>query len=259
MSLCSLLHSCGFSGLKKVIVPNLSYILADKVGDELDLYYSQEKKLKKELDHLFKQEIDQVKRLRDIIEKIDLSKSKAEVVVDELISVFRKTLLAFNKVLAKYTARLTLEQQKRFFKIQERENEKIKKRLKQKDLAKIIERYEFFFGELSQTQLSIIRANTSSFMALISKRLNRRMKSQIVIRSCYGEKNIATTEKKILALYNQNLINGQKQMRKGKGLEILKQVLKSVSSEQQKHFEERKRIILEWIDEFIKVYRSKES
>lgn len=252
------LTSCGY-GLKKVIVPNLSYIVADRTGDQLDLYYSQEKKFKKELEELFKREMDQVKKLRTVVQDISLETSKADKVLEDTILIFRGTLTKFNIILAKYTASLSKDQQKRFFKIQKENNEKIEERLKEEDLDKIIERYEFFFGDLNKSQLKMIKSEKHIFMDLISKRLVRRTTSQDKIKAFFKQEDKQKIESSILNLYNKNLVEGQDQARTGKSMVILKNLLASLTTEQKKYFKEKQKMIVEWIDEFIKVYSAKES
>ena len=248
------LTSCGLSALKKVIVPNLAYIVADKTGDQLDLYYSQEKKLKKEIKKLFQKKIPEIQKLKSVIQHIDIEKSETQKVVNDLTEIFQINLFEFNIILSDYTAHLTREQQKRFFRIQKDKNEDIQKRIKKKSVKRIIEHYEYFFGSLSKEQLELIKANEKVYLSLLEYRLERRLKVQKELLEIFKIAEKTKAKEKILILYNQSSKDGQSSPMRQQSVEVLKKIVKSLSQKQKKNFNESRDDILEWVDEFIRVY-----
>lgn len=252
--LLTLLSSCAL-GLKKVIVPNLSYIVASKTADQLDLFYSQEKKLKVEIDDLFKKNIFLIQELKTIIKNIDLKKSSEKEITKKIQSLLKKALLDFNILLAKYTAKLNSSQQKEFFEIQKKKNEKLKEKLNSETLESVVSRYEFFFDDLNDKQKEIINKNKVLYKKIYEERLARRLKTQLDLKEAFKIKDEDKRLKEIKKAYDRSLIKGQENPLMPKAIGIVMLIIDTLESDQIKYFYEKKAIILDWIDEFIKVYK----
>lgn len=244
--------SCSFNGVKSIVVPNLPYLLSTKIAGQLDLYYSQEKKLKVELEALFKKSNPQIKELRSLIAGIDLKKSSPDLTRQEISELFVTLVKDFNNILARYYSHLTPKQQSHFLKELDDEDKQLKEKIKDKNLDSVIDRYEYFFGTLNEEQLSLIRNNSSIYMGLYEGRLKRRSLLQKQLNETFKITSQESRTNSIRKIYDENIITASKDPDLEKAFQIVKTILAQLDSKQRDAFYERKSDLLEWLDEFTK-------
>ncbi len=249
-----LIYSCSF---KSVIVPNLDYILADRIGDELDLYYSQEKQVKKEIKQLFISHKDKIKQLRLIVEKVSVEKTRLSEVYKSFEKVYIELGTPINKLLARYVVKLDRDQRKNFYENLRKKNEKIRERLKKNNPQRYFERFEFFFGDLNKDQKQILISNEASYKTLSKERLLKREKIQSNMKKVLRDKtkNNKLKIKEIEKLFNLSLHFKMTEARK-KTLSSIEKLLQSLTQKQKDHFRLKKDEILSWFDEFFEYYKN---
>lgn len=181
-----LLSSCSFYG---VIGKNIDYILSDKIAEMLDLYYQQEKELDKDIKNFLNQEKSLFKDIREILVDVkkeissgNTSQEKLLLIANNLQIVYVKAGKKVIPILAKYYALLDQEQLKTVFKQWDKENKKIKKRLKKSSISDHKRRFKKLFGEINKSQKAVIKKHQALFLSRNKQRLDRRLKVQAKLK-----------------------------------------------------------------------------
>lgn len=178
----SFLTSCSFYG---VIGKNIDYILSDKIADMMDLYYRQEKELDKDIKNFLNQEKELFKEIKTILVDVRKEIKSGNTSEEKLLNIaknLQKTYMKAGKkvvpLLAKYYAQLDQEQLKTVFEKWDKENNKIKKRIKKSSINDHKRRFKKLFGEMNETQKKIIKKHKNLFVSRNEQRLERRLKVQ---------------------------------------------------------------------------------
>ena len=180
------MQACSFYG---VIGKNIDYIISDKLADMLDLYYRQEQELDKDVKHFLNTEKELFKEIRSILADVQTAiksgkttEKKFVEIANQLEMTYLKAGKTFVPLLSKYYAVLDKDRVKTVYEQWEKENKKIKKRLKKKSISDHKRRFKTLFGEMNETQKKIIKKHQGLFISRNQKRLDRRLEVQGKLR-----------------------------------------------------------------------------
>jgi hypothetical protein len=176
------LSACSFYG---IIGKNLDYIITDKLEDSFDLNGEQEKRLRKDIIQFLNQEKDFIKDLKSLVKsiatEIETGKTTEEKWVNLANEVGRVYLSAGEKfvpIMAKYLAELDDDQREEVYEQWDKENQKLKRRIKKEKVSSHRRRFEKLFGDFTPEMKKDFKKHKELLFSRNKKRLNRRLSSQ---------------------------------------------------------------------------------
>lgn len=187
----------GSCWMNDLLVKNLDTIVEYKVSENLELFYGQKEKLEKDTSNFLnglKSEAPKIKtKLNDYS---DMAKngidSLAPKEVEKEMKFWQQLYIEKTKdVIEKhmdYIAGLSEGQQEVFFEKAKKKNEELEEKIKENDVEKIAEGYEYAFGELSSSQLKVLKSKSDFFKKRSELHLKRRLDYQKELKKLFEEK-----------------------------------------------------------------------
>jgi hypothetical protein len=247
-----LLQFLGGCGFKSLVVPNLDWLLERKLVKELNLNAKQKKALKKDVDSFLEGRKIQAKRLSKKLESLDLNTLNAERLSEDFFFEYKDFLKAFLPIYSKYLSQLSQEQLVSLEENFREKNDEIKERIEDFSIEKSIDRYEEFFGDLSEKQKNILEGNSANFLSVSKERLERRISYQKSLLEILKE-DVSSTAKqeKIEKLsWDYNTDRSRSEALK-KNTEASQKVFDLVDQKQRDHLKRKLADIQSWIGRFL--------
>tara|TARA_R110002049_G_scaffold292957_2_gene477741 strand:- start:2683 stop:3447 length:765 start_codon:yes stop_codon:yes gene_type:complete len=245
------ISGCSF---KSLVIPNLPYILANRVDSSLHLYNDQEDQVKVDFKTLLTQEKVRVEQIKNYFNQIEI---KNFDVVDGY-NFFAKNYYAIavkvNRILAKQFSKLDSHQIEKFKSSMLEKNDEILERIQDKTNEDYYERYEYFFGSINQNQKSLINTYIDTFKALSKNRLEKRKLVQLELIKALKLEDSKAKELRIIEVLDETADRSAISATRAKSLEQFKQFSKTLTVKQVEFFKERSVFFNEWIDEYLKSY-----
>lgn len=165
-------------GLKQLVVPNVDMAIEHKLRKDMALNYTQQKLLANDIDIMLNKLTSPSKKhlyplLKNFnINKIDkLNKNTYSKQVNLMYIKAANELAIIN---SKYLSILNQKQLDHHFKAFSKESSKVLKRTKKYNTDLIIQRFEFFIGNLQQKQIDLINSYKGHFIKRNKRRLEQR-------------------------------------------------------------------------------------
>ncbi len=246
------LTACTF---KSFVISNASYIVANRVGNKIDLSWDQEKEFRKQLDYLFKTEINGIDKISKVLKNIDPKSIKLEEIVVKLFPVYEKFYLEITPLVAGHMNVFSKKQQRNFFEIAEDENQTVINRSKKDKSGEYIKRFEFIFGSINKKQKDLFKKYILFFQNLNKDRIKRRLMAQKDLRKAFVISDEVLRLKEIEKILLSNL-DKSRLLKNAKIFQPLFSKLQETLEEGQvKHFEEKKKEAIDWINSFVSYYK----
>lgn len=245
------LTSCSF---KSLVVPNLAFIIADRIDSSLHLYNEQEYQVRGEIQKLLKEEKSRIEEIQKYFNKIDIKNIDEKEGYAFFAKNYYQLAKKVNRILAKQFAALDKNQISKFKESMIKDNKEIEERSRERKPEDFYKRYSYFFGELTRDQKELIKKNMSLFRELANRRLIKRRETQKEILRALLLKNSEEKEKLITALFDKNADRSKLTPERIKSLNQFKSFVSSLTLDQEKYFKKKSVFFNEWIDEYLKQY-----
>lgn len=245
------LTSCSF---KSIIIPNLAFIIADRIDSSLHLYNEQEYQVRRDIEKLLTEEKDRIEAIQKYFNKIDIKNIDAKKGYSFFSKNYYELALKVNRILARQFSTLDNNQIAKFKESILEENEEIIERTKERGSKDYYKRYIYFFGELTKGQKSLIDKNLDNFKKLANKRMVRRKATQKNLLISLSLNNNQEKEKLIIALFNENADISTLTPERIKSINQFKDFVQSLTSKQETHFKKKLVFFNEWVNEYLKNY-----
>lgn len=172
--------------------------------------------------------------LEPLLGLIDLKDIKTtEIQYHQIEDLYLRIAGNFSQILSLFLAEFDGKQQEELFKNLNEENSKIHKRIEERGIESIKKNLETFIGELNEKQIGILSSYSSSLKEQSYRRLEKRKKLHETIKLIYDQKN--PTERK--AAIQEAFIGYQNQsIKETNYLEIIKNIIPTLTDKQIKHF-----------------------
>lgn len=251
------LTSCG---LKEIVVPNMDMAIEHKLRKDMKLTYTQQKLLAHDIDIMLnKLTLPSKEHLYPLLKEFDIAKidkiNKKEY-AREINQLYHKAANELAIILAKYMSILNKKQLKHNFKVFQKESLKVKKRTKKYNTDLIIQRFEFFIGNLNQKQINLINNYKEHFIKRNIRRLKQRERLFEKITSIYNnfqESNKKQSELlKVYKEYNKETLDFFENKEGHKGYDMAFNVLKLCDIKQKKRLESKVKTAASWVKYFSK-------
>lgn len=251
-----LLTSCG---LKQAVVPNIDMAIEHKLRKDMRLTYKQQKRLSKDVDLVLNNIAPHTNEyLIPLIKEIDINeinKVNEKKVIKQVNTLFFKITEEFTSLMAKYLSELTARQFKHFISTYESQNKDIQKRIKKYNTNLLIQRFEFFIGNLNQKQIETINNFKPELIERNKKRLQIRVSfknSILTIFNTYKDQKVKY--KAILEAYSKQNTSTSEYFKSKATKKVYKMILKVISQSdkaQKRRLQAKIDTAKEWIAYFI--------
>ena len=250
-----ILSSCG---LKQIVVPNMDMAIEHKLRKDMKLTYTQQKLLAHDIDIMLNKLTTPSKKhlyplLKDFnINKIEsINKKSYAIEVNQLYHMAADELAI---VLSKYMSILNKKQLEHNFKVFHKENNKVKKRTQKYNTDLIIQRFEFFIGNLNQKQINLINKHKDHFIKRNKRRLEQRERllgNLTYIYESYQDSNKKQSELlKAYKEYNKETLEFFQNKEGLKAYDMAFNVLKLCDKKQKKRLQSKVKTAAEWVKYF---------
>jgi hypothetical protein len=250
-----LFTSCAF---KSLILSNASYLAANRIGNKIDLSWNQEKKLKKEIDDFFTENISEVRKIKTFVDSMDIKKLEAIYLIDSLYPIYERLYLKFTPLISKHMSEYSQKQIKNLFVIAVDDNKTVENRTKKDKTSEYIKRFEFFFGQVSKQQELVFIENKSIFQQFNREKLARRIAFQKNLQKAFLENEVDQREASINKVFRGDLVKSKFKKRYELMTPLLLNLRKSLSKKQKVHFIEKRLEISKWLNLFLEKYELKQ-
>ena len=244
MGLC--LASCAG---KKLAVKNADILLEHQITKRLTLYSAQKKQLSKDVASFLNQHKRTANEILPVVDAVDLKKEDALPGQYQRLADFYEQITAeLSSMLTKYMSPLDDKQQKDLFETLAQENRELAKRDRKERMKGVYERFEIFFGSITEQQQQHLTNLEDYFEQRNTARLNRRKELHEEFKRIYDRDVSSSTRQE---LFRQAFDKYQKDaLDHKKNLEMIKTLLPTISKNQREHFRER----VEDVKEILKYY-----
>lgn len=246
-----LLSGCSF---KSLVVPNLAYLIADRIDSNLHLYNDQEYQVRKDVQKILVDEKSRIKTIKSYLNQIDIKNIEEFKAYDFLVKNYYELALKVNPILARQFSSLDKKQILKFKKSLKKDNQKIEKRLKERKIQDISKRFSFFFGELTKDQKRFVENNMSIYKKLSQERMRKRKATQKSLSSVLELNSKREKERLINALFNENADRRTLTPLRRKSIVLFKEFVQTLTPTQVNYFKKKTLFFNEWIDEYLKNY-----
>lgn len=242
-----LLSSCG---LKELAVKNADTFLIYQINKHIPLESKEKELLKVDVRTLLNSIKPEASELLQIMKSLDLEDQKnVSLRYEEAKKWYQKIFIHFSQLISKEISTLNKDGIKNFKAIQDKEIKKLKTKAEKKDLNKNIAAIKKVIGDLSKSQIEILKKYNDYLHDRVKQRLERRIivTDQIVtLLNRTSDQKIRETEimELFLKSHNENLQND-------KYLEIILAFIPTLNEKQKKHLLHQKAELTELIEIFI--------
>lgn len=245
-------------GLKQIVIPNVDMAIERKLRKDMRLDRTQQKLLANDVDIMLNKLTGPTnKYLYPIVKDFnieEINKLKTELLIDRINKVYFMASQELAIIMAKYMSQLNERQQRHQKKVYSKENKKIEKRSKDYNTDLIIQRFEFFLGNLNQEQIKIIKEHKTQFMKKNKRRLAQRITLGEKIDNIYkNEKNDLKRQKLFLDSYKEYIKKTQEYFKSEdtKSTYIMAlNVIKASNKKQKERFQSKIETAADWIQYF---------
>ncbi len=245
------LTACSFKGL---IIGNLPYLVTARIDKKIFLNSDQESQLKKDLERYFKVNKEKIKKIESDLKSMKLETSASQN-YEELRIHYIDLAGPFVVILSRYLARLDFEQQTYMFKQAGKDNKKFSKRYAEKGQERVIDRFERFFGELTDDQKKLISEDKAFFETLHNLWIKRRVTLQGKLKVILSEKTMPGLKAvKIQELFMDYVLNSTDPSIRQKGFVLFDNIVKTSSNKQKEKFYEAINQLDDWLKVFYETY-----
>jgi hypothetical protein len=221
------------------------------MASKLQLNSEQKKRLSSDIKLILNAQKGRARKLRNQIAALTPPQINTKQFYKKINQLYIDIALDFTPILSKYLVELDQEQQEDFFEELQKDNKKIAEQVDENDSDDYAEQFEFFFGDLNKPQIAIIESHVDTYKYLGLQRVKKRKDIQARMRVILRDK--PKNSVKIL----ENLFNQHNQKRKNfsparlKSLSAFEQIMLKSDSDQIKTLASKKKMILEFIDQYI--------
>lgn len=242
------LSSCGFQNF---FIRNIDYFISSKITGKLHLYSKQEDQLDKDITVFLNQQKEQAKNLVTIVNDTDI----ANPITRNLIEIRKYYYLIakdLSKIISKNMEQLDEKQISEFLNNIRKENQDLENEIAEFDLKKSYKFLNNFIGSLTDEQ----RKLAEEYRDYLKMRQVERHKKRIAAYAKIAE--IYQSKQNIQLQFNQ-LFDSLNDPEKAKApssndqkiYELVDKIRLSLNEKQKKHFNDKKKEVLEMLKYFI--------
>lgn len=252
------LTSCG---LKQVVIPNLDLAIEHKLRKDMKLTYTQQKLLAHDIDIMLNKLSTPTKNhlyplLKDFkIEHLNQS-INTQKYANHISEVYFSASNEIAIIMSKYMSILTEKQLKHNFKVFEKENKKIQKRIEKYNTDLIIQRFEFFLGNLNQKQINIVNKHKDFFIKRNIRRLEQRSRLLGNLNNIFQTEKESVKKQKLLLTayqeYNKETVEYFKSKETLATYQMAINVLRASNEKQKKRLQAKIKTAADWVNYFSK-------
>jgi len=224
---------------------NADYLLVNQIEKRLPLDSNQKKDLSKDIDKLLNDQKPTAKNLILFVEDLRPEVDDVNKNYDYVEGTYKKIAIDLSAILSKYLAQLNQKQQKEYENLFIKDQIKMRELSQEERIEKAFDRFELFFGSLTDTQKSFFK--DEEFRNKYLNYLKRRENLQEQIKTVFKE-DPKSREKLILEILH-HYIHQYPDSERNKA--FIKKILGSLSFDQKKHFQNKKNDFKEILNDFI--------
>lgn len=244
-----------------MLIGKADYFLTKEVSNALYLNSGQKEELRKDMERWLNQIKPQVKLIRGrliaqkrMVSKGAASKDFALLQARQFGSLAFKAASGLTAALAKQMVQLDEEQQERFFKDWQKENDKLRGWIDKDKPDYPYSNFRTFFGKLTSEQKKLFKDQKAYFIQNNKNKLETRLRFEENLKRVFAEKALVEKEKKIqVALILENFL--REMFKEEKALMyggLAWELLNLAGEEQVENFESKSSLVIELLDAFLK-------
>lgn len=245
------LTGCSF---KSLVIPNLAFLLADRIDSSLHLYNEQEYRVREKMKSLLSEEKGRIADLKKYLNTIDIKKIDGFKAYAFFSKNYFGIATKVNAILAKEFSTMDKNQIEKFRKSTAEDNKDIKERSLERKPEDFYKRYRYFFGELTVSQKDLINSNMDLFRDLAGRRLSRREELQKDLFKYLLIKDQKKKEKLIKELFDKNADVSKLTPERKKSIYQFREFVSSLTPKQEAYFKKKIIFFNEWIDAYLKQF-----
>ena len=165
-------------GIKTFVIPNLGSLVTQRLNGYFDLGSQEKKQLKSEVNQFLESSKTEFMKLKTRLEKMDIKTADMKKEFQFFGETYFELAKKFSPILATEIVKLNGEKKEEFYKSLQEKNEEIQEKSQKRDLDHYKKRYEFFFGDLDEKQLLMVKKSLPLLKNLGKQRLIRRKTTQ---------------------------------------------------------------------------------
>jgi hypothetical protein len=240
--------SCSY---KSVVLSNLEHFVTNRVNKELKLDISEKKVLKEDIITFLEGSKPHLLKISKRLEQFDLKKSNIKEDLQRINETYYSLALQFNPILAKRLARFDTIKSNKFINQLKDKNTALIEKLLNRYLEDYIDRYEYFFDDLTKEQEKLIENTLTIYKNLSKIRINNRVLVQKKLERIFQLEEINQREREILKILN---LSADKRVMIKEQIyytERLKKFINTLTAQQFSFFDKRIVEFNEWIKIFL--------
>ena len=249
ISLLFCLFGCSF---KWLVIPNLDYIITNRIEDSIPLTSSEKDSLSKDIKIVLNQIKPNIKKLKERLIKLDLTKINLKEEYESLGYIYYETALIITPILANYLLSLNGDKTFEFFKALDEKNKKLLKDHKSKQDKDYFERFEYFFGDLKEKQIIQIKKMIPHFKLHSYNRIQARLMIQKKLKGILSNTDQITRRKQLINLFNNHSDRRKTPPHIKNVINEMIPLLTSLDEKQTKEFNTRREQFISWLDKYLK-------
>lgn len=245
-----LTSSCSYKG---VIVSNLPFLITNRVDNRFDLTSDQAKVFKDDIKKLLKDKKNEVKSFNEKFQVFNIESSNRK---DFYLSIRDSYINIANSVIPSLTRlmlSLSNEQRTEYFKEDKKKLDKRENKLNNRASDFYVSRFERFFGDLTESQKTLIKKRSTSMkqssLRVLTKR--RLFHKQLKLLFEIGDKNL---KDQISDAFKNYVDKSTRYKDREAFFMALDEFIPTLSRDQIEYFNENKADVGEWISLYLSKY-----
>ncbi len=237
-------------GLKELAVKNADTFLIYQINKHIPLDHKEKELLKSDVRLLLNSIKPEASELLQMLKSLDLQDQKnVSLRYEEGKKWYQKIFIHFSQLISRKISTLSKEGVQHFKLIQEKEIKKLKAKTEKKDLKKNINAIKKVIGDLTESQIELLKKYEDDLHQSYKKRLERRivvLDEIVTLLKKTTDPKMRETE--IMQIFHKSHIENLKE---DKYLEIILAFLPTLNEKQKKHMQQQKSELIELIEIFI--------
>jgi len=237
-------------GLKELAVKNADTFLIYQINKHIPLDHKEKELLKSDVRLLLNSIKSEASELLQMLKSLDLQDQKnVSLRYEEGKKWYQKIFIHFSQLISRKISTLSKEGVQHFKLIQEKEIKKLKAKTEKKDLKKNINAIKKVIGDLTESQIELLKKYEDDLHQSYKKRLERRivvLDEIVTLLKKTTDPKMRETE--IMQIFHKSHIENLKE---DKYLEIILAFLPTLNEKQKKHIQQQKSELIELIEIFI--------
>lgn len=242
------LSACSF---KSLVAPNFDYLITRQMTKHMDLASKDRKEVRRATQKTLEKNKALGKEVKARLAALDIRKVDLEAELAYFNRVYFQVAQDVNVILAAQISQFNEQQARNFFENLEEENQEIEEKLMERDAESYLGRYEYFFGELSESQVKLIKKNLSDLKELAKIRVDNRRKVQAQLKEAMKLEGARDREREIRKALNEVSDRRQPGKTTVRVTRSIQALLATLTEKQAGKFEYRKKDIIDWIDSYL--------